>query len=121
MNKDEENQRPIPSVWKGTLILIVEAIKLNNYEELNSASNVRTIQKLDVDRINENIEDYGCQLISLPESTWQTSVCQWQCEYWDVLVDLYTVEEGESDLSLSVRVLEKKHEFEFEVISVHVG
>jgi hypothetical protein len=40
--------------------------------------------------------------------------------YWDVLVDLYTAEEGSSDLVLAVRVFELGADFEFEVESIHV-
>jgi hypothetical protein len=39
--------------------------------------------------------------------------------YWDVLVDLYTVEEGSSDLVLAVRVFERGNDFEFEIESIH--
>lgn len=118
--KDEENNRPIPTVWRDTLILIVEAIKSNNYEMLSTTATVRSALKKDIDIINENIEDYGCQLVSLPESAWETSVCQWMIDYWDVLIDLYTKEEGASDMSLSIRVIEKDKEFEFEIMSLHV-
>ncbi len=118
--KDEENNRPVPTVWRDTLILIVEAIKSNNYEMLSTTTTVRSALKKDIDIINENIEDYGCQLVSLPESTWETSVCQWMIDYWDVLIDLYTKEEGASDMSLSIRVIEKGKEFEFEIMSLHV-
>lgn len=37
-----------------------------------------------------------------------------------VLVDLYTVEEGASDLVLAMRVYEKRSAFEFEILSVYV-
>jgi hypothetical protein len=40
--------------------------------------------------------------------------------YWDVLVDLFTVEEGASDLVLAVGVYEKGSAYIFEVQSVHV-
>jgi hypothetical protein len=40
--------------------------------------------------------------------------------YWDVLVDLWTVESGRSDLALILRVYESEEEFRFEIESVHV-
>lgn len=50
----------------------------------------------------------------------KTSVCQWVGGYWDVLIDLYTVEESVSDLALSVRVYETAAGYEFDIQSVHV-
>ena len=70
--------------------------------------------------IAANIDKYGCSLMKLPEAAWQTSVCQWMEGYWDVLIDLYTVEEGESDLALVMRVYEKNESYNFVVQSVHV-
>ena len=59
-------------------------------------------------------------LAGLPEEVWLTSACQWMREYWDVLVDLYTVEEGVSELALALRVFENGSSCEFQVQSVRV-
>lgn len=40
--------------------------------------------------------------------------------YWDVLVDVFTVEEGRSDLVLFARVFERGDGYRFEIASVHV-
>ena len=81
---------------------------------------VRPISERDAQSIAENIQDYGAQLTSLPEETWQTSVCQWMGNYWDVMVDLYTAEEGRSDLVLNVRVYEEGSAYFFDVHFVYV-
>ena len=120
VTKDEYNQQLIPTIWRGALRLIVEAIKSNKYQLIKRDPSIKDIDSSDVMRINDNIEEYGCTLIELPEETWENSVCQWMQGYWDVLVELYTAEEGRSDLILDVRVYEQKHGFEYEVISVHV-
>lgn len=119
VTKDEKNQQSIPTDWRSTLALIVEAIKSSNFPLLESNTNIKPISQSDMKRIRENIEDYGCSIISLPEATWNTSACHWMRGYWDVLVDLYTIEEGASDLVLSVRVHEQQHGIEYEVMSVH--
>ena len=119
--KDEENQKAIPTVWRSTIGAIVEAIKTDDFELLNGVAKVVAVSKQDGGRIKKNIEEYGCQLTSLPHATWETSVCQWVGSYWDALIDLLTVEEGLSDLALSVRVYEKNQDFEFEIMSVHVS
>jgi hypothetical protein len=120
VTKDEQNQQPIPTVWRSLLSKIVDAIKDNDYSLTNANSSIRSITPSDAIRINENIEDYGYKIISLPEETWNTSACQWMKGYWDALVDLYTKEEGRSDLILSVRIYEQGSGFEYEVMSVHV-
>lgn len=120
VTKDELNQQPIPTEWRSQLIQIVEAIGTNDFSLIDASFTIRSITQSDRIRISQNIEDYGCELISLPDETWKTSACQWMRGYWDVLVDLYTVEEGRSDLILSVRVYEQDSGFQFEVMSVHV-
>lgn len=117
VEKDLENQKPIPTSWRDTIVSIVEAIKLSDYVQLNA---VFSVSKEDFDRIQENVEEYGEDLDSLPEATWNTSACQWVEDYWDVIVDLYTIDEGESDLSLSLRVFEENKGFKFLISSVHV-
>jgi hypothetical protein len=118
--KDEENQTPIPSAWRGTFRLIVEAFKEGDFKLERGVIGVRNISSEDASRIEKNIERYGTTLTSLPEETWGTSVCQWMRSYWDVLIDLYTVEEGASDLVLAVRVYEEGKTYIFEVQSVYV-
>jgi hypothetical protein len=70
--------------------------------------------------IAEIIQDYGCTITLLPDESWETSVCSWQVTYWDVLVDLFTVEEGRSDLILQVNVAEQADRFLFRVHLVYV-
>ena len=118
--KDEDNQRPVPSVWRGTFCEIVEAFKDGDFELGRGIVGVRKVSQKDAARIAKNIQDYGAHLISLPDGAWQTSACQWMRSYWDVLIDLFTMEEGSSDLVLAVRVYEDDAAYSFEVQSVHV-
>ena len=118
--KDPEQQILIPAIWRPTLVLIVNAIKQNDYRNLESVPEVRPLSSRDAKAIAANIQDYGVQLLDLPEASWQTSACQWMDGYWDILVDLFSVEEGASDLSLGVRVHETAAGYEFEIQSVYV-
>ncbi|WP_428241673.1 DUF7668 domain-containing protein [Gynuella sp.] len=119
VEKDEENQTLVPSIWRETLVSIVEAIKADTFEQLSGVKGVKPISESDADIIRTNIASYGCRLSSLLDKTWQSSACQWMREYWDVLIDLCT-EEGISDLVLSVRIYESEDGFNFEVQSVYV-
>lgn len=118
--KDERNQSPVPTVWRSTFSNIVEALKDGDFDTARNVVGVRPISSEEAARIAENIKGYGARLTSLPDATWETSVCQWMRGYWDVLVDLYTAEEGASDLALSVRVYEEGSDYVFEIQSVHV-
>lgn len=120
ISKDEHNQGPIPTAWRRVFVDIVEGLKEGDFDRVRRVEGIRPISAKVATRIVDNIKRYGAQLTSLPEETWQTSACQWMIGYWDALVDLYTVEEGASDLALVVRVYEEGQAFAFEILSVHV-
>ena len=81
---------------------------------------IRPVSVPVAEAIAVNIRDYGVNLTDLPAESWLTSVSQWMGGYWDVLVDLFSIEEGASDLTLVVRVYEVGTEYSFEIQSVHV-
>lgn len=118
--KDEDNQTPVPTVWRNAFKLIVEALKEGDFKLNLRVSEARSISAKDAAIITGNIHDYGDQLVDLPDDTWSTSVCQWMLDYWEVYVDLFTAKEGASDLVLAVRVYEDRASYIFEVQSVHV-
>ena len=117
--KDEEQEHPVPSVWRSKLRDIAEALKDGNFN-LRGLADVDPLDDATAARITRNINDYGCALTSLPDASWDTSVCRWQVEYWEVLVDLFTVEEGCSDLVLHVHVFERVGGFDFKVHLIYV-
>jgi hypothetical protein len=57
-------------------------------------------------QIREYLEDYGATLVALDPDTWESSVSLWMGDKWEVLVDLWTEEEGRSDLVLHLYVRE---------------
>lgn len=118
--KDEEHHILVPDLWRNTLKELVDLLVNGDFESLSDVKGVREISEADIARIITNIEDYGCQLTSLPEVSWETSVCQWMQGYWNLLIDLFAIEEGISDLVLSVRVYESEKSYIFEVQSVYV-
>lgn len=67
------------------------------------------------------IDDYGdVTLTSLPDASWDTSVALWFGDRWRCLVDLWTEEEGRSDLVLDVDVFENGPGYRFSVNLVYV-
>lgn len=120
ISKDEVNQSPIPSAWRNTFSAIIEAFVNGDFRLERDIVGVQSVTEVDAKRIEQNIASYGATLTTLPEDTWNTSACQWMRGYWDVLIDLFTIEEGASDLALSVRVSEVGGQYIFEVQSVSV-
>ncbi|MET3137057.1 hypothetical protein AAKU61_001409 [Undibacterium sp. GrIS 1.2] len=113
--KDDMNQRPVPSAWRGVFSDIVHAIKNGDLSLVGSINGVTAVSSEKASKITASIKNYGANLVDLSEETWSTSVCQWMGNRWDVLIDLYTVEEGASDLVLEARVYEKDTDHIFEV------
>lgn len=120
ISKDENSQTSVPSVWRSVFSEIIEAFIEGDFRLDRRLEGVRPISEEDAKRIERNINRYGATLTRLPEDAWGTSACQWMKGYWDVLVDIYTVEEGASDLVLSVRVYEEGKKYVFDVRSVYV-
>jgi hypothetical protein len=119
VEKNENEELPVPTAWRSTLCDIVESFKSNNFQ-LTDVPNVKPIDPELAGIIRDSILYYGDALTSLPSETWETSRCIWMLEYWEVLVDLFTANQGRSDLTLFVNVFEVDDGFEFEVKSVHV-
>jgi len=119
VEKDEENEHLVPTIWRGSLTAAADALAAGNY----TLTNVSLVQPLDDETaayIKDNIADYGCTLTALPEQSLDTSISSWQLDHWDVLVDLFTQEEGRSDLVMQVRVVEDGPGFLFNVHLVYV-
>ena len=118
--KNEQNQTPIPSAWRSVFSDIVHVLKNGDLRFVGSIDGVRPVSSEKASQITASIKKYGANLVDLPEETWLTSACQWMGNRWDVLVDLYTEEEGVSDLVLEAHVFEQGTRQVFEVRFVYV-
>lgn len=118
--KVEDAELPVPTIWREKIAEIVEAFKDGGFKLQNGISDVQQISEKDAKIIQGNIAAYGGEIISLPNESWDSSVCRWIGNFWDVLIDIYTNGEGRSDLVLFCRVLERGGKYMFIVDSVHV-
>ncbi|MFD0992832.1 hypothetical protein ACFQ1U_06415 [Tenacibaculum geojense] len=59
-------------------------------------------------------------MIELPNETWNSSVYICNGNYWNILIDLYTKDEGLSDLVLNAEVREVNKEYIFDIKLVYV-
>lgn len=120
VKKNEEEELPIPHIWRTIFKEIVKAFVERDYEVIRGIKNVNPVSKSSADQIKGYIEDYGEELIELPEDTWDTSVYICHGDYWNVLIDLFTKEEGLSDLTLNAEVRELNGQYAVDVQLVYV-
>jgi hypothetical protein len=118
--KDADAAHPIASAWRPTLREIVKAIAEGDYSLSRGIRGVAPVSDAIADQMRVYVSHYGETLTDLPDDTWNTSVSQWMGAEWEVLVDLWTIESGASDLVLTLRVLETDDGFLFEIDSIHV-
>jgi hypothetical protein len=120
VQKAIDKQLPLPPVWKQPFIAIVDAFCRGDFQLAGGVAWVRPIAPEDAERIAGNIEGYGDQLIGLNDEAWRTSVHLWNGRCWEVLLDLCTAKQGQSDLVLFADVYEAGDEYEIEIQDVHV-
>lgn len=106
VTKDSETEGPVPSVWRPIVNRIVDAFLRHDYRLANGISGVAPVSEQLATKIRDYVNAYGATLVALPATAWDTAVCIWTGDYWDVLIDLWTKEEGPSDLVLQLRVSE---------------
>lgn len=118
--KDEGNEFPIPTAWRSVFSRIVEDFVKKDYSLSSGIAGVSFISNETTNQIKGYIENYGEELIPIPNETWDSSVCVWMDGYWDVLIDLWTAGEGCSDLVLRARVSEVEDGYSIDIGMVYV-
>jgi len=120
VEKNEEDELPIPHIWRPTFKAIVNAFAEKDDKISSEIKNVNPISIETAEQIKEYIDDYGDELIKLPEETWDSSVYISYGNYWNILIDLYTKNEGLSDLVLNAEIRENNNEYIFDINLVYV-
>jgi hypothetical protein len=118
--KDPDDQQSIPEAWRDTLREVVKAFVAGDYDLSRGVAGVDPIPASMAAQIREFILDYGATLVELPEAAWATSITQWNGPHWEFFVDLWTAEEGRSDLVLSGTVVETAGAYRFTLHLVYV-
>jgi hypothetical protein len=113
-------QQPVPLEWRSTLRQVADEFAQGNFGLEPGITNVQPISASTAAQIRNYVEGYPATLTSLPEATWDSSVCIWDGSHWEVLVDLWTREEGPSDLVLHAHVRPVSAGFSVTVQAVYV-
>ena len=79
-------------------------------------------RRLSSQALRTAVEDYGRTLVDVPEEAWSVDVAPMDEEgTFHLIVDLWTREEGRSDLSLELAVTDRYNgAYEVEVLDLHV-
>lgn len=105
--KDPDAAHPIAGAWRPMLREVVRCFAQGDYGLARGIRGVEAVPVATAEQIRDYLADYGATLVELPDDTWETSVAQWTGTHWDILVDLWTVEEGRSDLVLAGHVVDR--------------
>lgn len=117
---DDQTQQAVPTAWRYVLRSIADALAKQDYRLVGRIPGVDPVSSELAEHIRNSVHDYGATLVELSDQTWESSVCMWYGTHWDVLVDLWTIEEGRSDLVLNARVIETPSGFRYTVHMVYV-
>jgi hypothetical protein len=118
--KDELGQHAVPVVWRGVLRDVVGRLVAGDYSLTKPVDSVAPVSPAIAEQMREYVADYGATLVELPDDWWASSVAQWYGDHWEVLVDLWTAEEGRSDLVLFCSVRENASGYLTALESIHV-
>lgn len=102
--KDYENELPVAEVWRPMIERVVQRFAKGDYALGEGVPEVAPVSAETATQIREYVEDYGATLVALDPETWDSSVSRWMGDKWEVLVDLWTEEEGPSDMVLHLYV-----------------
>ena len=84
--------------WRPLLSAVVHAFAEGDLQLQRGIAGVDPVSLETAEHIRRYLHDYDATLVELPDASWETSVAQWMGNHWDVLVDLWTMEQGASDL-----------------------
>ncbi len=100
---------------------IIELLVAKEYE---AVANLISQQRLDSTSIRNAITDYGRTLTLPPPSVLDSldvvQIKGFSPKRWSVWVNLWTVEEGRSDLSVELTLIQSKDDFLIELDNIHV-
>jgi hypothetical protein len=93
-------------------------------EEYSQLERLTHGMRLSSEQIKEVVTDYGRKLITAPDSAFELMsvirVRDTEPPQWSIAMPLWTQEEGRSDLSMELTVLEQEDGYKIELDNLHV-
>lgn len=113
----------VPDRWRPAIESIVDRLVAKDYAGLARDGLVSYASDPTDSSIGTWIEDYPATLVALPADAWRYAErgrCSNHPDAWWVVVDLWTAEEGRSDLSMEATVRERDGQVLVVIDNVHV-
>lgn len=121
MLQKDDAEHLVPEPLRSSFRLIAKAFVAGDFQlREHPIVGVSPIDSDTAKRIADNISAYGETLAPLSEDIWDRSIYRWMDGYWQLLVDLTTVSEPVSDLTLDAKLYEVGNDFALTVESVYV-
>ena len=114
---------PVPVAWRPAIESVVERLAAKDYAGLARDGLVSHSAQANDPGIGTWLEDYPATLTRLPAEAWdhaERGRLSNSPEAWWVVVDLWTAEEGRSDLSMEATVQEVDGKVRVVIDNVHV-
>lgn len=103
----DDDEHSVPDLWRAKFAEIAAALADGDFQLCRShVDGVDPVDQQTADLIAANVAAYGDRLGPLNQATWNHSIYRWMGGYWQVLVDLSTISEPVSDLTLHAKVYE---------------
>lgn len=119
--KDADREVLVPDVWRPTLAAIVDSLVRRDAIIGGGTEGVDPTPYETSQLCLQAVAGYGdVTLTPLPPESWDTSVALWSGDRWRCLIDLWTEQEGRSDLALDVDVFEDSRGYRFSIHLVYV-
>ena len=117
----DESEGPVPELWRPTFSAVVDSLVERAPTIGGGLPEVEPVPDAVREQCLSAVDNYGdVDLVPLPQETWKSSVTAWQGDHWLCLIDLWTEQEGRSDLVLEAEVRERTPGFRFTVTMVYV-
>lgn len=117
LEKLEGSEQPVPGRWRLILKQIADAFADGR---VPMGDGIRSVEATVAEINFAQIEDYPDATGPLRETSWETSICVWMGDHWQVLVDLSTVSGERSDLVLHAKVFDFDDRVEIEPGLIYV-
>jgi hypothetical protein len=117
------DETPVPERWRPALSSVIHRLVERDYDGLVRDGLFEPGYDARPAQVARWIEEYPATLVDLPDEAWATSI--WgrvvvEQDTWWVVVDLWSAEEGRSDLSLEGYVIDDGEVIRILVSNVHV-
>lgn len=114
---------PVPEKWRPAIVEVIDRLVAGDYVGLARDGFISCTDDPSDGSIGMWIEDYPATLVPLPDEAWQFSEYGPWANLPDavwIAVDLWTAEEGRSDLTLEGTVREDNGQVIVRIDNVHV-